>query len=97
MLDRSEREAQQASPGVAYITRSMLEEACGESARFLKAYQLTGINFLMLLNSQGLQGCILADEMGLGKVRACMLVCVRMCVCVRASVTEHNLCTGSGA
>lgn len=41
--------------------------ACGDNARYLKPYQLVGINFLMLLYRQKIGGAILADEMGLGK------------------------------
>jgi hypothetical protein len=37
--------------------------ACPE----LKGYQLVGVNFLLLLHTQGVEGAILADEMGLGK------------------------------
>lgn len=58
---------------VGLVTRSALEAACGPAARRLKAYQLAGINFLGLLNTQGMGGGILADEMGLGKT--CQLIC----------------------
>lgn len=55
------------------VTREQLKQACGDKAGYLKSYQIEGINFLMLLNNQGLEGCILADEMGLGKT--CQLIC----------------------
>ena len=41
--------------------------ACGQPARYLKAYQLVGVNFLLLHARAGQGGTILADEMGLGK------------------------------
>ncbi len=49
------------------VSQPALVEACGDVAMFLKAYQLVGINYLMLLRKKGVNGCILADEMGLGK------------------------------
>ncbi len=49
------------------VTQQMLIEACGSNARFLKGYQMIGINFLMLLYRTQVGGAILADEMGLGK------------------------------
>ena len=48
-------------------------QACGASARYIKSYQLVGINFLMLLARNGVAGAILADEMGLGKTA--QLIC----------------------
>ncbi len=49
------------------VTQQMLIDACGGNARFLKGYQMIGINFLMLLYRTQVGGAILADEMGLGK------------------------------
>ncbi len=49
------------------VTQQMLIDACGSNARFLKGYQMIGINFLMLLYRTQVGGAILADEMGLGK------------------------------
>ncbi|RMZ56744.1 hypothetical protein APUTEX25_002833, partial [Auxenochlorella protothecoides] len=49
------------------VDQAQLIEACGDTARYLKPYQLVGINFLMLLYRQRIGGAILADEMGLGK------------------------------
>ena len=37
------------------VTRGTLEATCGQAARYLKSYQLVGINFLMFLNSAGVQ------------------------------------------
>lgn len=45
----------------------ILAAACGPAARYIKSYQLVGINFLLLLAREGVEGSILADEMGLGK------------------------------
>ncbi|KAL4427971.1 hypothetical protein ABPG75_002060 [Micractinium tetrahymenae] len=54
-------------------------EACGETARYLKPYQLVGINFLLLLYRSKVSGAILADEMGLGKTAQLItyLGCIR--------------------
>lgn len=52
---------------VEQVTQSQLIDACGDTARFLKEYQIVGINFLMLLYKTQMGGAILADEMGLGK------------------------------
>lgn len=49
------------------VTQQQLIEACGDNARYLKPYQIVGINFLMLLYRTNVGGAILADEMGLGK------------------------------
>lgn len=49
------------------VSQQMLREACGDAALYLKAYQLVGVNYLMLLKRKNVSGCILADEMGLGK------------------------------
>eukprot|EP00884_Botryococcus_braunii_P000672 jgi/Botrbrau1/10605/Bobra.0358s0024.1 len=49
------------------ISQQILREACGDAALYLKAYQLVGVNYLMLLKRKNVSGCILADEMGLGK------------------------------
>ncbi len=49
------------------VTHAEAETACGDNARYLKPYQLVGVNFLMLLYRQKIGGAILADEMGLGK------------------------------
>ena len=48
-------------------TPELLAAACGPAARYIKSYQLIGINFLLLLAREGVEGSILADEMGLGK------------------------------
>lgn len=48
-------------------TPEVLAAACGPAAKYIKSYQLIGINFLLLLARQGVEGSILADEMGLGK------------------------------
>lgn len=49
------------------VTHEDLVAACGDAARYLKSYQLVGVNFLMLLARSGIGGAIMADEMGLGK------------------------------
>ena len=49
------------------VTHAEAVTACGDNARYLKPYQLVGVNFLMLLYRQKIGGAILADEMGLGK------------------------------
>jgi hypothetical protein len=49
------------------VTHEELVAACGSAARYLKGYQLVGVNFLMLLTRSGVGGAIMADEMGLGK------------------------------
>jgi SNF2 family DNA or RNA helicase len=49
------------------ITQQQMIEACGDTARYLKPYQIVGVNFLMLLHRSQVGGAILADEMGLGK------------------------------
>lgn len=49
------------------VTQQQLIEACGDNARYLKPYQIVGVNFLMLLYRTNVGGAILADEMGLGK------------------------------
>lgn len=48
-------------------TPELLTSACGPAAKYIKSYQLIGINFLLLLAREGVEGSILADEMGLGK------------------------------
>lgn len=48
-------------------TPEVLSKACGATAKYIKSYQLIGINFLLLLAKEGVEGSILADEMGLGK------------------------------
>lgn len=48
-------------------TPELLTAACGPTAKYIKSYQLIGINFLLLLAREGVEGSILADEMGLGK------------------------------
>ena len=40
-----------------------MREACGATGLALKPYQLVGVNFLLLLHTQGITGAILADEM----------------------------------
>lgn len=70
---RAEEPGQRAPDAASYLSRTALEAACGKSASYLKSYQLAGINFLMLLNSAGVEGGIVADEMGLGKT--CQLIC----------------------
>ena len=65
--------AAESSMRAGTVTRAALEAACGQAARCLKAYQVAGINYLMLLNTAVMPGCILADEMGLGKT--CQLIC----------------------
>lgn len=54
-------------------------KACGDTARYLKPYQLVGINFLLLLYRSKVSGAILADEMGLGKTAQLItyLGCIR--------------------
>ena len=49
------------------VTQELLSRACGDAARYIKPYQLVGINFLMLLEREGVEGAALCDEMGLGK------------------------------
>lgn len=49
------------------VDQKQLIEACGDTAKYLKPYQIVGINFLLLLYSSKVGGAILADEMGLGK------------------------------
>lgn len=51
----------------------LLKKACGENAKYCKSYQLIGINFLLLLVREGVEGSILADEMGLGKTAQAIL------------------------
>ena len=46
-----------------HLTQAQLIEACGPTARYLKPYQMVGVNFLMLLYRQAIGGAILADEM----------------------------------
>ncbi|KAK9811037.1 hypothetical protein WJX73_008229 [Symbiochloris irregularis] len=65
-------QAEDGAAPLSRVTREQLKQACGEKAGYLKSYQIEGINFLMLLNNQGLEGSILADEMGLGKT--CQLI-----------------------
>lgn len=55
-------EALEAGPGMA--NPELLAETCGPTARYIKSYQLIGINFLLLLAREGVEGSILADEMG---------------------------------
>jgi hypothetical protein len=45
------------------ITQQQMLEACGDTARYLKPYQIVGVNFLMLLHRSQVGGAILADEM----------------------------------
>ncbi|BDA41342.1 probable SWI/SNF-related matrix-associated actin-dependent regulator [Coccomyxa sp. Obi] len=49
------------------VTHEALVAACGDAAKYLKSYQLVGVNFLTLLARSGVGGAIMADEMGLGK------------------------------
>ncbi|CAL8461937.1 g1468 [Coccomyxa elongata] len=49
------------------VTHEALIAACGDAAKYLKSYQLVGVNFLTLLARSGVGGAIMADEMGLGK------------------------------
>lgn len=58
-------EALEGEAGMA--TPELLAKACGPTAKYIKSYQLVGINFLLLLAREGVEGSILADEMGLGK------------------------------
>ena len=55
------------SAAVQAIDYKELTAACGDTAKFLKQYQLVGINFLLLIYRSKVGGAILADEMGLGK------------------------------
>eukprot|EP00889_Picochlorum_renovo_P001327 jgi/Picre1/28357/NNA_003763.t1 len=50
------------------VTQQQLIEACGDTARYLKPYQIVGVNFLMLLYRTNVGGAILADEMGWEKL-----------------------------
>jgi SWI/SNF-related matrix-associated actin-dependent regulator 1 of chromatin subfamily A len=67
------KEAQSAAKGkLPVFSVDNAVEAMGgmESGTFavnLKPYQMVGVNFLMLLQQNGIPGAILADEMGLGK------------------------------
>ncbi|OUS48049.1 putative helicase [Ostreococcus tauri] len=67
------KEAQNAANGkLPVFSVDNVVEATGgrESGTFavnLKPYQMVGVNFLMLLQQNGIPGAILADEMGLGK------------------------------
>jgi len=56
-----------AAEGYEQVSQQQLIDACGDTARFLKPYQIVGVNFLMLLYRTRIGGAILADEMGLGK------------------------------
>lgn len=58
-------EALEGEAGMA--TPELLAKACGPTSKYIKSYQLIGINFLLLLAREGVEGSILADEMGLGK------------------------------
>jgi SNF2 family DNA or RNA helicase len=49
------------------VDQKQLIEACGDTGKYLKPYQIVGINFLLLLYNSKVGGAILADEMGLGK------------------------------
>ena len=49
------------------VSQQTVIEMCGSNSRFLKGYQIIGINFLLLLYRSQVGGAILADEMGLGK------------------------------
>jgi len=49
------------------VSQQTVIETCGSNSRFLKGYQIIGINFLLLLYRSQVGGAILADEMGLGK------------------------------
>ena len=46
---------------------TQIVEACGGASKYLKPYQVVGINFMLMLARQRVGGSILADEMGLGK------------------------------
>jgi hypothetical protein len=61
------------------VEQPQMIEACGDTARYLKPYQLVGINFLLLLYRSKVSGAILADEMGLGKTAQLItyLGCIR--------------------
>ncbi|KAI3428839.1 hypothetical protein D9Q98_007656 [Chlorella vulgaris] len=61
------------------VEQPQMIEACGDTARYLKPYQVVGINFLMLLYRSKVSGAILADEMGLGKTAQLIayLGCIR--------------------
>jgi hypothetical protein len=45
------------------VSQAQLIDACGDSARYLKPYQIVGVNFLTLLYKTRIGGAILADEM----------------------------------
>ncbi len=64
-------EALEGEAGMA--TPELLLKACGPTSKYIKSYQLIGINFLLLLAREGVEGSILADEMGLGKTA--QLIC----------------------
>ncbi|PSC69740.1 CHROMATIN REMODELING 19 [Micractinium conductrix] len=61
------------------VEQPQMIEACGDTARYLKPYQLIGVNFLLLLYRSKVSGAILADEMGLGKTAQLItyLGCIR--------------------
>ena len=61
----------------------LLRRACGENAKYVKSYQLIGINFLLLLVREGVEGSILADEMGLGKTAQTILFLGERCKVLR--------------
>jgi len=50
--------------GAGMATPELLTSACGATAKYIKSYQIIGINFLLLLAREGVEGSILADEMG---------------------------------
>jgi hypothetical protein len=45
------------------VTLDDLVRCCGPSSRFLKSYQVLGVNFMLLLARAGVGGCIMSDEM----------------------------------
>ena len=48
------------------VEQPQMIAACGDTARYLKPYQVVGINFLMLLYRSKVSGAILADEVRQG-------------------------------
>ena len=60
------------SEALRLVTAAQVRAACTDGAPAakaaacpeLKGYQLVGVNFLLLLHTQGVEGAILADEMG---------------------------------
>ena len=83
--------------GDGMATVETLRKACGENAKYVKSYQVIGINFLLLMVREGVQGSILADEMGLGKTAQTILFLGTASVWVRKNTLSLHFAIAVGA